>query len=84
MKYLGHLDTRDPFYRYLRDDILPLLAAGSLACPPGFRVFQLPASSHVYLYEERHTQTRIIGKFFGGVPGVNSGVVTSFVGQNSK
>jgi aminoglycoside phosphotransferase (APT) family kinase protein len=70
MKYLGHLDTHDPFYSYLRQDILPLLPSGSLACPPGFRVFQLPASSHVYLYEERHTQTRIIGKFFGGVPGV--------------
>jgi len=70
MKYLGHLETHDPFYSYLRHDILPLLRAGSLACPPRFRVFQLPASSHVYLYEERHTHVRLIGKFFGGVPGV--------------
>jgi aminoglycoside phosphotransferase (APT) family kinase protein len=71
MKYLGHLEPRDPFYDYLRRDILPLLPADSPGCPPRFRVFQLPASSHVYLYEERHTHVRIIGKFFGGVPGVS-------------
>lgn len=71
MKYLGHLESHDPFYGYLRHDILPLLAASSPARAPEFRVFQLPASSHVYLYEERHTQIRIIGKFFGGVSGVS-------------
>jgi len=27
------------------------------------------ASNHVYLYEDRHSQTRIIGKFFNGVGG---------------
>ena len=72
MKYLGHLKADDSFYSYLRYDILPLLPGGtySPAHSPEFRVFQLPASSHVYLYEERHTRTRIIGKFFGGVPGV--------------
>jgi aminoglycoside phosphotransferase (APT) family kinase protein len=70
MKYLGHLEPHDPFYGYLRYDILPLLPTGSPACAPGFRVFQLPASSHVYRYEERHTHVRLIGKFFGGVPGV--------------
>lgn len=71
MRYLGHLKADDSFYRYLRYDILPLLSASP--CSPEFRVFQLPASSHVYLYEERHTRIRIIGKFFGGVPGVGRG-----------
>ncbi|HVW64275.1 MAG TPA: phosphotransferase [Nitrosospira sp.] len=71
MRYLGHLETHDPFYSYLRHDILPLLSAGTPVHIPEFRVFQLPASSHVYVYEERHTNIRIIGKFFGGVPGVS-------------
>jgi serine/threonine protein kinase len=39
----------------------------SLEKSPDFRVFRLPASNHVYVYEERHTHIRIIGKFFGGV-----------------
>ena len=66
MKYLGHLSTDDPFYEYLRQTIVPLLD-GSLNSPD-FRVYRLPASNHVYLYEDRHTHLRIIGKFFGGVP----------------
>lgn len=72
MKYTGQLSTSDPFYGYLRYDILPLLSLGTGAghSAPEFRVYKLPASNHVYLYEDRHTQTRIIGKFFGGVPDV--------------
>lgn len=66
MKYLGHLSTNDPFYGYLRHDIIPLL--GERLNSPDFRVYRLPASNHVYLYEDRHSQLRIIGKFFGGVP----------------
>ncbi len=66
MKYLGHLSTGDPFYAYLRHDIIPLL--GDSPASPDFRVYRLPASNHVYLYEDRHNQIRIIGKFFGGVP----------------
>ena len=65
MKYLGHLSTDDPFYEYLRQTIVPLLD-DSLNSPE-FRVYRLPASNHVYLYEDRHTHLRIIGKFFGGV-----------------
>jgi aminoglycoside phosphotransferase (APT) family kinase protein len=67
MKYLGHLSTNDPFYTYLRNDIVPLLEVGINS--PDFRVYQLPASNHVYLYEDSHSHTRIIGKFFGGVAG---------------
>lgn len=72
MKYIGHLSTSDPFYGYLRYDILPLLGHGTGAGhrAPEFRVYGLPASNHVYLYDDRHNQIRIIGKFFGGVPNV--------------
>jgi aminoglycoside phosphotransferase (APT) family kinase protein len=69
MKYLGHLPADDPFFAYLRCDILPLLSVD--ASFPDFRVYQLPASHHVYLYEDQHSQARIIGKFFGGVPGLD-------------
>ena len=64
MKYLGHLPVNDPFHAYLRNDIIPLL--GIDLNSPRFRVYQLPASNHVYLYEDSHSQTRLIGKFFGG------------------
>jgi aminoglycoside phosphotransferase (APT) family kinase protein len=64
MKYLGHLPTHDPFYAYLRRDIVPQLDANLKS--PDFRVYRLPASNHVYLYEDRHSRLRIIGKFFGG------------------
>lgn len=66
MKYLGHLSIHDPFYGYLRQNIVPLLDADLNS--PNFRVYRLLASNHVYLYEERHSHLRIIGKFFGGVP----------------
>ena len=33
---------------------------------PDFRVYRLPASNHVYIYEECQSHVRIIGKFFGG------------------
>lgn len=72
MKYLGHLPVDDPFYGYLRYDIVPLLGNGmDNHRAPEFRVYSLPASNHVYLYEDKHSQVRIIGKFFGGVPNLS-------------
>jgi aminoglycoside phosphotransferase (APT) family kinase protein len=68
MKYLGHLSTNDPFYTYLRNDIVPLLGVDVSSLD--FRVYQLPASNHVYLYEDSHSPIRIIGKFFGGIAGL--------------
>ena len=68
MKYLGHLPTDDPFYEYLRCDILPTLRAVN---HPDFRVYGLRASNHVCLYEERGSGARVIGKFFGGVPDID-------------
>ncbi|MFY9269401.1 MAG: phosphotransferase [Candidatus Manganitrophaceae bacterium] len=62
MNYVGRLPKSDPLYGYLRYDILPQL--GFNGASPDFRVYRIPASNHVYLYEDRHSQTRIIGKFF--------------------
>lgn len=65
MKYLGHLPRKDPLYDYLRCDILSQFGGDSAS--PDFRVFQLVSSNHVYLYEDRRSGIRLIGKFFGGV-----------------
>ncbi len=65
MKYLGHLSQNDPLCAYLRYDILSQLGANSIA--PDFRVYSFAASNHVYLYEDRRSGMRLIGKFFGGV-----------------
>jgi len=62
MNYLGHLPTSDPLYDYLRFDILPQLGVpGTL---PDFRVYQIQASNRVFLYKDRRTDTRVIGKYF--------------------
>ncbi len=63
MQYIGHLSRGDDFHAFLARDILPLL--GHSGADPEFRVFRLPGSNHVYLYEERRTGLRVIGKFFG-------------------
>jgi len=65
MNYLGHLPTEDPLYWYLCRDILPQM--GVQVERPDFRVFQLWASNHVYIYEEVQSHTRMVGKFFGGI-----------------
>ena len=65
MNYLGHLPQNDPLYGYLRYDILPQMGVNGVS--PDFRVYRIQASNHVYLYEDRRSQTRLIGKFFGGV-----------------
>ena len=60
-EYLGHLSGADPLYGYLRYDIFPQLQRETAT---SFRVFRLNASNAVYLYEERHTGAKAIGKFF--------------------
>lgn len=65
MNYLGHVSRNDPLYGYLRYDILSQLGVNGI--PPDFRVYTIQASNHVYLYEDRLSRTRIIGKFFGGI-----------------
>jgi hypothetical protein len=70
MRYLGHLSNTDPLYEYLRCDILPQL--GVSGGSPDFRVHAIQASNHVYLYEDRRSRTRVIGKFFCGITGRSS------------
>ena len=67
MIYLGHLPKQDQLYQYLRYDILPQVGINGSA--PDFRVYRIPASNHVYLYEDSRSHTRFIGKFFNGVQG---------------
>ena len=61
-KYLGHLPEHDPLYNYLKYEIQPQISgySGHLT----YRVFELNASNDVYLYEEKHCGTKVIGKFF--------------------
>jgi aminoglycoside phosphotransferase (APT) family kinase protein len=60
--YLGRLSEHDPLHAYLQHDIQPQITG-----TPGYstyRVFRLNGSNDVYLYEERETATKVIGKFF--------------------
>lgn len=61
-QYLGHLPERDPLYCYLRHDIQPQLTGWRDRVK--YRVFRLNGSNDVYLYEEKYTGSRVIGKFF--------------------
>lgn len=67
MEYLGHLSKNDPLYTYLRHHVLPQIDMGDEHAD--FRVFRLHASNHVFLYEDKYSRTRLIGKFFGGIEG---------------
>jgi serine/threonine protein kinase len=60
-KYMGQLPVHDPLYDYLRCEILPQV--GVVRGPVEFRVFCIKAQK-VYLYEEKHTRTQLVGKFF--------------------
>lgn len=61
-KYLGYLDNNDPLYGYLKYDIQPQLSG--FFDDPVYRVYRLNGSNAVYLYEEKNTQTKVIGKYF--------------------
>lgn len=61
MRYLGHLQRRDPLYDYLHYEIQPKVG---LHGDHDYRVFRLHASNNVYLYEDTKTLKRIIGKFY--------------------
>jgi hypothetical protein len=60
-QYIGHLSSRDPLHPYLQHDVLPQM--GIRNSPADFRVFTMKHSK-VYLYEECHSNTRVVGKFF--------------------
>ncbi|MCI5125394.1 MAG: aminoglycoside phosphotransferase family protein, partial [Candidatus Electrothrix sp. AR5] len=61
-QYLGHVRRDDPLYGYLRHEIHPQTGR-----PPErakYRVFRLNASNDVFLYEEKYSGAKFIGKFF--------------------
>ena len=62
-KYIGHLSRQDPLYGFLARDILGRM--GVYEADAEFRVFQLVGSNEVYAYDEKHTRTCVIGKFYG-------------------
>ena len=68
--YLGHLATSDPLYGYLVEAIFPLLALSSRR-PPVWRVFRVSATSAVYLYEDKWSGARVVGKFYARPRGLN-------------
>jgi hypothetical protein len=60
-EYAGHLRTDDPLHGYLSHDVLPRM--GVTAQQVDFRVFCLKETK-VYRYEESHSRTQVVGKFF--------------------
>jgi len=60
--YLGHLSAHDPLHGYLQRDIQPQITG--TASDSKYRVFALNGSNDVYLYEDRNSGTKFIGKFF--------------------
>ena len=65
MQYLGHLSKTDPLYGYLCSDILPQLNTHASRPTSGCIGFRPPTTSTSTRIYPR--QTRMIGKFFGGV-----------------
>jgi thiamine kinase-like enzyme len=66
-KYLGDLPVEDPLHYYLREEIFPSFFPGLSHHHqhPTFRVFRFySANNKVFLYEEKTTCKKIIGKFF--------------------
>ena len=60
--YIGRLSQHDPLHDYLQYDIQPQISGDSDHST--YRVFKLNASNDVYMYEERDTGSKVIGKFF--------------------
>ena len=61
LTYLGLLPHNDQLYDYLKYEIQPLVRQWTNCA---YRVYKYNASNDVYLYEEVHTGTKFIGKFF--------------------
>ncbi len=61
MRYLGHLSRMDRLYDYLKYDIQPQFTNQSEV---EYRVFRLTGSNDVFLYEEKFSGVRFVGKFF--------------------
>jgi serine/threonine protein kinase len=61
ISYVGSLSSNDPMYGYLKTDIAPQL--GFYFDLPHFRVYQFAYSQDVYLYEEKNSGFKVVGKF---------------------
>ena len=61
MQYVGQLDRHDPLYGYLCICIMPQVGADGRC---GFRVFSSNSSHAVYIYEDRASGKRVVGKYF--------------------
>lgn len=60
--YQGLLQTTDPLYDYLKYEIQPQLT--EFMENPSYSVYEISGSNLVFLYEENHTGTKVIGKYF--------------------
>lgn len=67
--YLGHLAPSDPLYAYLGGAILPLVAQP--VREPRWRVYRMATISDVYLYEDKWSGARVVGKFYARARGLN-------------
>jgi len=63
-QYVGHLPVHDPLHHYLQYEILPQVGLDNGRAK--FRVFRMGGSNEVYLYEEKHSNVQVVGKFFAG------------------
>jgi aminoglycoside phosphotransferase (APT) family kinase protein len=61
-KYMGHLQENDRMHHFLKYEIQPQLSGFSRRVR--YRVFQLASSNDVYLYDEKYSGQKVIGKFF--------------------
>ncbi len=68
-KYVGYVAGHDPLHAFLRGILRERL--GVRESRPAFRVFRLCGSNEVYAYEEKHSGTKLICKFYGPKYGAN-------------
>lgn len=61
-EYTGIVQQDDPLYGYLKYEVQP--QTGNDCEDPIYHAFRLNGSNPVYLYEEEHTGTKIICKYF--------------------
>ena len=74
MEYLGHLPKTDFLYQYLKEEIMPQIGVNNLDT---VRVFGSKSSHAVYIYEDKISCKRVVGKFFAvgesaSIDGVNT------------
>ena len=65
MKHLGKLSHSDPFYGFLKEQVLPQIERDLVH--PEFDVYVLKGSNQVFLYTEEKSGLSVVGKFFYGI-----------------